>query len=377
MPGPSATPRASATLNAATDVPGVSAMPPTFPGGAPLRLAELELTGPAPAGSSPAHAPFDPPTLVPGGSDADADADAGAALLPSPAPPFVVTLDALDPDGMPLDGPLDVFALLPEPALDELARGAALRRFAAGAVIVREGDPGDACFVIADGEVRVLKEDPLSTASHPVEVARLGTRALFGEFALLGDRRRHATVEATSDVEAYVIPRALLAGLARRHADVRPALERIYRQRLLATLLRCAPLFAPVPESQRAELLGRFAPRRAAPGEVLLAEGQSAGGLFLILLGSVTITRRQPSGTTHRLATLREGAYFGEMSLLTGDTAAATATADDAVELAVLAPEAFYDVVASHPAVWSSLQRQAQARAAANARLFAGDTGAA
>lgn len=288
---------------------------------------------------------------------------------------FASTLDEMDPDGAAIDAPLDVFSMLPPEALAVLGRRMTLRRYEPGEIIIREGDAGDACYVIADGEVRVLKNDPLTPDAGPVEVARLGSRALFGEFALLADRRRHATVQATQHSDVYEIPRALLRELAASFAAVGPLLDSFYRQRLLATLLRTAPFFAPLPDEQRAQLLARFVPIRAESGEPIVREGQPAGGLYLIVIGAVEITRRVGKQRSVILATLREGAYFGEMSLLSGEPTTATVIAAGPVELALLPPRDFYEIISTHPQLWASIRREAKTRALENARLLAGETG--
>jgi cAMP-dependent protein kinase regulator len=288
---------------------------------------------------------------------------------------FVSTLELMDPDGSAIEAPLDMFSMLPQEALAELGRRMKLRSYAADEVIVREGDPGDACYVIADGEVRVLKCDPLHPEAGLVEVARLGSRSLFGEFALLADRRRHATVQATTQCDVYEIPRQLLRELAASFPEVGPALDSFYRQRLLATLLRTAPFFSPLPEEHRARLLARFVPIRAESGETIVREGQPAGGLYLIVIGAVEITRRVGKQRSVILASLREGAYFGEMSLLSGDPTSATVIAVGAVELALLPPRDFYEIVSEHPQLWASIRREAKSRALLNARLLAGVSG--
>ncbi|MCB9563826.1 MAG: cyclic nucleotide-binding domain-containing protein [Kofleriaceae bacterium] len=289
---------------------------------------------------------------------------------------FSETLGEMDPDGAPIETPLDMFSMLPPEALTELERRMTLRRFAAGEVIVREGEPGDACYVIVDGEVRVLKADPLQPEAGPVEVARLGGGSLFGEFALLADRRRHATVQATSHTDLYEIPRQLLRELAASFPGVGPALESFYRQRLLGTLLRTAPFFAPLPDDKRTQLLARFVPVRAESGEPIVREGHPAGGLYLIVLGAVEITKRLGRHRSVILATLNEGAYFGEMSLLSGEPISATVVAAGRVELALLPPRDFYDVVAEHPQLWQTIRREARTRALDMAKILAGETGA-
>src|SRR5690606_9104640 len=88
--------------------------------------------------------------------------------------PYSETLERLAPDGSAIDTPLTIFSELPEDALSELVRRMSLRSFGAGDIVLREGDPGDACFIIASGSVRVLKRAPANQRSELIEVARLG-----------------------------------------------------------------------------------------------------------------------------------------------------------------------------------------------------------
>jgi CRP-like cAMP-binding protein len=287
---------------------------------------------------------------------------------------FSRDLSQLAPDGSTIESPVPLFSRLSHEAHSELKRRMSFRRCAAGDLVLREGDPGDACFVIHSGSVRVLKRDPSGSSSEVIEIARLGAGSLFGEFALLADRRRHASVQALEACELWEIPRRLLRELAAEYADVGPALEQFYRERLLSTLLATAPFFQPLPEEERAQLMSRFTPRRIEAGGPIIREGEPGGGLYLIVLGTVDITRRTDGRRAVLLATLGEGAYFGEMSLLSGGRASATVVAAGPVELAQLSPKDFYEVCSAHPIIWDELRKEAHRRELVNQDILAGDT---
>jgi eukaryotic-like serine/threonine-protein kinase len=88
--------------------------------------------------------------------------------------------------------------------LERFLRGGgwfATRRFAPGAVIVREGEPGDAAYVIVDGTCEVYRE----AAGRRARVRTQGPGDVFGEAALLNAEPRTATVAAREEVTVKVI----------------------------------------------------------------------------------------------------------------------------------------------------------------------------
>ena len=95
-----------------------------------------------------------------------------------------------------------VFPDLDEWLLDHLARSAHEAVFPAGAVIVREGEPGDTFFIIVDGRVRVTKFLALGTERVLNE---LGPGHFFGEMALVEEAARVATVTARDNVSVLTI----------------------------------------------------------------------------------------------------------------------------------------------------------------------------
>jgi CRP/FNR family transcriptional regulator, cyclic AMP receptor protein len=73
--------------------------------------------------------------------------------------------------------------------------------FAAGQALFREGDPGDAAFLILGGSVEVQ----LKSAGGPITVARLEQNSFVGEMSILCDAPRSASVVAADPVEALKI----------------------------------------------------------------------------------------------------------------------------------------------------------------------------
>ena len=87
--------------------------------------------------------------------------------------------------------------------LGEVVRVMQIQRVRPEHAIFKEGDAGDAWYVIYEGEAEVEKRDPFSPKR---KVATLGSHACFGEMAILDDSPRSASVIARSDVTLFRFP---------------------------------------------------------------------------------------------------------------------------------------------------------------------------
>jgi CRP-like cAMP-binding protein len=72
-----------------------------------------------------------------------------------------------------------------------------------GQYVFREGDPGDAWYVLYEGEVEVVKDGPIERNL----IATLGSKTCFGEMAILDGSTRSASVRVLSDATAFRFPR--------------------------------------------------------------------------------------------------------------------------------------------------------------------------
>jgi CRP-like cAMP-binding protein len=91
---------------------------------------------------------------------------------------------------------IEVFHGLSEAQLAPIARIAQRETHKNGDVIIEQGTPGDSMYIIARGQVEILKRDAygdLHTALF------LGEGQIFGELALLDQGLRTATVIASDD----------------------------------------------------------------------------------------------------------------------------------------------------------------------------------
>jgi len=119
---------------------------------------------------------------------------------------------------------LPLFADLPAPAIEGLAAALTPIQLRAGAVLIRQGEPGDAYYAIAAGELDVLQDGHF--------LRRCGRGEGIGEIALLRAIPRTATVTAHSAATVYELHRDLFLTAVLGHAPTRRQADRIADARL-------------------------------------------------------------------------------------------------------------------------------------------------
>ena len=120
----------------------------------------------------------------------------------------------------------------------------------------------------------------------------------------------------------------------------------------IKALLRKTAVFADLSPEITEQVLLRLQLRSLEPGEYLVQEGDPGDTLFLIVSGSLTLSRIQADATstaTIALGTAGPGEVFGELGLLTGHPAVATMQAITASSAAVLTSEDFDELCAASP----------------------------
>jgi cAMP-dependent protein kinase regulator len=93
-----------------------------------------------------------------------------------------------------------------------IARHAQIAKLPGGVDLIKEGEPGDALFVILEGEAVVYQGG--------TEVYRSTTGGYFGEMAILDGAPRSATVVSATDVEVAVIGIRMFRTMLREFSDL-------------------------------------------------------------------------------------------------------------------------------------------------------------
>jgi len=97
---------------------------------------------------------------------------------------------------------INLFENLTELELGKIEKICRMEAFAKNAVLFKEGDPGDRCYIITVGEVRISKFIP-NIGEEALPVLKQGD--YFGEMALIDNFPRSAHAIANTDMEALSI----------------------------------------------------------------------------------------------------------------------------------------------------------------------------
>jgi CRP-like cAMP-binding protein len=90
-----------------------------------------------------------------------------------------------------------LFSACTKKELQAIAKRSEEQRVDAGTSVVREGEAGDAFYVIVSGQAEVARSGQV--------VATIGAGSFFGDLALLDRAPRNATVTAITDMDLIVL----------------------------------------------------------------------------------------------------------------------------------------------------------------------------
>lgn len=225
--------------------------------------------------------------------------------------------------------------------------------------------PNDVKAVI----VRALRDEPLLVREHEPEV-------LIADFAAsaVTYRVRVWTTDFAADqrIRDHVRSRIYYA-FRRNNVEIpypvqveyqheAPPPRPVRASKPAPDMLSAVDILSSLSAEQRARLSPPAADLYAA-GEVIVREGDEGSSMFVVQSGEAAVTL---AGTEGEVARLRPGAFFGEISLLTGERRTATVTAVQDCEVIEIGVDAFRDVVLADPAI---VERVTAAVAARRAEL--------
>ena len=99
-------------------------------------------------------------------------------------------------------------------------------------------------------------------------------------------------------------------------------------------------------------------------GDIILTEGDPGDSLYMLTSGTVKAVKRNAAGKQVAVSEMTEGAFFGEISILTGQPRTATVVATSHCELLELDRTTLDSIVGTHPHVRQVLEQFSNERQA-------------
>lgn len=248
--------------------------------------------------------------------------------------------------------PIPLLSLLGTAEFAVALQAVRLVRKRAGEAIITQGEPGKSFFVLAHGTVRVTATD----GATEKELARMADGATFGEMALLSTAPRSATVTAVEDCDLLEFDREALASASAAARELGTALLTFARERLLNNVMRTSGIFQALDFEQQRALFKYFTAVDVLEGERIIEQGQASAGLYVVLRGSVAVTR-QDGDTITPLARLGMGEMFGEIAILNDAPTTASVHAAEPSAVLFLARAYVERLMAGVPAVREHIEQ--------------------
>jgi small-conductance mechanosensitive channel len=112
--------------------------------------------------------------------------------------------------------------------------------------------------------------------------------------------------------------------------------------------LSAVDIFAPLSQDEMARLAQASVSHVFAPGEYVIRAGEEGDSMFVVHRGSVSV-QVNDNGTQRSVAVLKEGDFFGEMALFTGEPRTANVVAKEETEVLEIGHQAIKHLFDTNP----------------------------
>ncbi|MXQ87970.1 hypothetical protein E5288_WYG022504 [Bos mutus] len=188
------------------------------------------------------------------------------------------------------------------------------RNYQQGSYIIKQGEPGNHIFVLAEGRLEVSQGEKL-LSSIPMWTT-------FGELAILYNCTRTASVKAITNVKTWALDREVFQNIMRRTAQAR---DEQYRN-----FLRSVSLLKNLPEDKLTKIIDCLEVEYYDKGDYIIREGEEGSTFFILAKGKVKVTQSTEGHDQPQLIkTLQKGEYFGEKALISEDVRSANIIAEE------------------------------------------------
>ena len=220
---------------------------------------------------------------------------------------------------------LTMFGNLGDTGTDTIVRAMSLKNFSSGTEIIHQGDAvADNFYILDSGSATVHKDGEQVHEYHAGDG--------FGELALMYNAKRAATVKASTDCTAWALDQHTFKVVVMSAA--------VEHRKQVEKFLSNVPLLSSLSDMERHNMAEGMSSYKYGTGDLIIREGDTGNMFYVIKSGNVECIKGG-----EKVAELSDGAYFGEIALLTDQLRQATVKSTSATEVLGLDRAAFQRVL--------------------------------
>jgi len=183
-----------------------------------------------------------------------------------------------------------------------------------GDIIIKQGDSGDNFYLVDNGSVEVFVA---GKGDDPVKSYNPGDG--FGELALMYNAPRAATCKAVGACRLWAVDRVTFKVIL---MDTTMKKRNLYKD-----FLGKVPILSGLTEYEQLTIADALIEEVYSDGDVMVTQGEPGNKFYIIKTGTASCTQQAADGKVTEVARLEDGAYFGEIALMTSKPRQATVTA--------------------------------------------------
>ncbi|MEQ8352190.1 MAG: cyclic nucleotide-binding domain-containing protein [Leptospiraceae bacterium] len=247
--------------------------------------------------------------------------------------------------------------------IKDILREADSESFGPDQVVMMQGEPGDAMYVVLNGKLRARRSGNA--------VGEINAGEFFGEAALLTDEKRQATVQTVTSCDLIRISKDLFQKVLNKHPEQMQGVASIITRRMqsikqvryrppsteIVSFLSQLPIFKNIPSPLLRKLEPIVQWEDIPDQELVVEQGSPGDGMYLVYNGRLRWITRDTDGEILREGIFRPGDVFGELSVLTGEPRSATVTTIRDCELIRLSGKSFERLIHTEPRLLLALSR--------------------
>jgi CRP-like cAMP-binding protein/Fe-S-cluster-containing hydrogenase component 2 len=256
---------------------------------------------------------------------------------------------------------LDCLRGVPSGELARLIEIGTFRTFPASAAVFGQQRETRFLFLVLRGTLQLKLRDK---DGREVLMGVLSRGDCCGEGPLFGDFFRRMSARTQSACHLLQLPLADLRETLGDTPMLATALRHVYKRRMVECTLARVPLLGQMYPLERLALASMLKPAHFPRGATIIRQGEPADALYLVESGQVVV---EQSGQA--VASLGEGDFFGEMSLLTSQPHRADVRALTPTDVLALPGAEFHHLIEQRPDLGEQLRSVVEQRMRNNAAV--------